>query len=101
MTMTGVSVNGTAVGDILGAVSGARVTVNWLVSGFASLAGSVTLTGTLNYFGPLGTNISAEQARIDVTFGTVPQPIPLPAAGWLLLAGLGARGAVARRPRAG
>jgi hypothetical protein len=99
MTMTGVSVNGEAAGNILGAVSGARVTLGWLLSDFAALPGGVTLTGTLNYFGPIGRNISAESARIDVTFGNVPTPapIPLPAAGWLLLAGLGALGAMARR----
>jgi hypothetical protein len=53
----------------------------------------------VNYFGPLGRNISAEAVRIDLTFGTVPQPpaMPLPAAVWLLLSGLGALGALARR----
>lgn len=101
LSMTGVSVNGSPVGDIVGATTAPRLTTDWLVSGFAQLAGNVTMTGTLNYFGPIGTNISSEAARIDVTFGTVPTPapIPLPAAGWLLLAGLGALGAAARRKR--
>jgi hypothetical protein len=49
MTMTGVSLNGAAAGDILGSVSGARVTVAWLLSGFAEHAGGVTLSVTLKY----------------------------------------------------
>lgn len=99
-SLTGVTVNGEAAGDFTGAMPpDARTTVTSIISGFALSGSTITLLGTLNYFGPLGTNISAEQAAVNVKFGEF-APIPLPAAAWLLLAGIGGLGMVSRRRRA-
>lgn len=70
----------------------------FFISGFAP-AVSYELTGIINYNGPLGLNGAAEAARVDIAFGTV-QPIPLPAAAWMLVAGILSLGLVARRRRA-
>ncbi|SEA61045.1 esterase-like activity of phytase family protein [Rubrimonas cliftonensis] len=44
-------------------------------------------------------NFSAAQRTLFMAFEVAPAPIPLPAAVWLMLAGLGALGAAARRGR--
>lgn len=51
---------------------------------------------SINFGGPNGTSDNSIIALTDLTIGA-PNPVPLPAAAWMMLSGLGGLGAIARR----
>lgn len=84
------------VGTILGILSGGFV--HWSGPGTINFDDGSTMSFLLDNFavGGLGTTVTT-----GVTFNTVsPSEVPLPAAGWLLLAGLGGMAAMKRRKAA-
>lgn len=93
--LTNLVVNGTSLGDV--SDSNLNAFQDYTISGVDFSSGIFSITGTINRIGPF-TN-SQESARIELVAGTV-DPIPLPAAGWLLLAGVGGLAAAARRKKA-
>lgn len=71
------------------------------VSGAAPLLNTINAssdTGFRIFFGPDGFNGGI--TSVNFSFGQTMPPIPLPAAGWLMLAGLGGLAALRRRKRA-
>lgn len=89
-SLTGLTVNGQAIGDLLGATSMPGTVLSSVISKFAPLNGNVTLTGQINYFGAAGNGPTAtgDLARVDVRFGTLPAVVPVPAGLPLLLLAL-------------
>lgn len=74
--LTGVTVNGQTIPDLLGPTSNPRSTLTWIVAGLAG--NTVTVAGTLAYAGTLNANGSAEGAKVDIRVGAVPLPASLP-----------------------
>lgn len=80
--LTGLTVNGQAIPDLMGPATNPRSSLTWIVG---RLTGdTVTLSGTLAYAGNLNANGSAEGAKVDIRLGALP-PVPLPASLSLLL----------------
>lgn len=93
-SLSDLTVNSVAVsGDVVGSTTAPRTFEDFYLSGFGF--GDIALTGTISYFGQIG-DTQSEGARVEFALGNV-APVPLPAAGWLLLAGLGGLGIAARR----
>ncbi|MGI1661687.1 VPLPA-CTERM sorting domain-containing protein [Palleronia sp. KMU-117] len=91
--ITNLIVNGTSLGAVTSAAS--EGVLDFTVTGVA-VSTLYTITGKIHRTGFFGS--SQEGSRIDIVAGYVPPPaIPLPAAAWMLLAGLAGLAAVARR----
>lgn len=89
--LTGLTVNGQAIPDLLGPSSNPRSSLTWIVAGLTG--DTVSVTGTLAYAGTLNANGSAETAKVDIRLGSVPLPASLP----LLLLAMTVLAVVARR----
>jgi len=91
ISISNLVINGTNVGDFTGAGF-----LDFTVTGLAPST-LFNLSGAINRSGSFG--ISQELSRVEFVAGSV-APIPLPAAAWMLIAGLGGLAAVARKRRA-
>jgi len=81
-SLTGLTVNGQAIHDLLGPTSNPRASLSWIVGRLTGDA--VTVAGTLAYAGVLNAGGSAETAKVDIRLGALP-PVPLPASLSMLL----------------
>jgi opacity protein-like surface antigen len=93
-SLTGMMLGATNIGDLT-SVNGDDA---WLRIGDYAWGANWVLTGTINFVGlpsnGNGSNWAAQFKLVDE-----PAPIPLPAAGWMLLAGLGGLAALRRKQR--
>jgi hypothetical protein len=94
--LTDLVVNGTALGAVT--VETDEGFQDFMVSGLTAGLSEYTITGVINVSGSFGT--SQELSRIEIRAGSLPNPIPLPAAGWMLIAGVGGLVALKRRRKA-
>jgi hypothetical protein len=96
-TLTGLTLNGVSISDIVGDTSAPGSNEDFYISGFGTPT-TIMLSGTLNYFGTLNLNGSSEAARVEVRFGNV-APVPVPPALALGALALGGLAVYARRQR--
>jgi hypothetical protein len=102
-TLSDVTVNGVDIGDFSGATTAPNETRYWTVSDFTGAGGALNVAGTLSVFGDGdGFTIAGNEAlRFEMKLGnSVTAPIPLPAAGWLLVTAIGGLALARRRKTA-
>jgi hypothetical protein len=92
LSVSSIIVNGTSMGSL----SNSGAFQDYMVSGIPFSSIGFTISGILNRSAIAGN--PNESTRFDIRAATA--PIPLPAAGWMLLAAFGGLGVMARRRKA-